>query len=146
MAKTPRPFFTTPEEAEAAFYEALERVDLDAMMAVWSEDDDVVCVHPGSPRLIGLSAIREAWAQVFHGVKGLSIQRVGLIQNHALMLAVHSVVQYIAVAGDTRTVPPVIATNVWRLGSDGWRLQAHHASAAPPAPPESQLPEPRILH
>ena len=30
--------FTSPEEAESAFYAALARADLDGMMAVWSED------------------------------------------------------------------------------------------------------------
>ena len=31
--------FPTPQDAEAAFYEALERADLELMMAVWSEDE-----------------------------------------------------------------------------------------------------------
>jgi hypothetical protein len=35
--------FTTPQDVENAFYEALERADLDSMMQVWSEDDDIVC-------------------------------------------------------------------------------------------------------
>ena len=33
-----KPIFPTPQDAEAAFYEALERADLEAMMAVWAED------------------------------------------------------------------------------------------------------------
>ena len=47
----PAKIFPTPQDAESAFYEALERADLEQMMAVWSEDEEIVCVHPGGPRL-----------------------------------------------------------------------------------------------
>ena len=32
--------FPTAQDAENAFYEALERCDLEAMMAVWAEDEE----------------------------------------------------------------------------------------------------------
>jgi ketosteroid isomerase-like protein len=51
-------FNGTPEEAEAAFYAALARADLDALMALWADDEEIVCIHPGAPRLIGHAAIR----------------------------------------------------------------------------------------
>ena len=41
-------FGQSPEEAESAFYAALARADLDGMMAVWSEDEEVVCMHPAA--------------------------------------------------------------------------------------------------
>ena len=53
--------FPTAQDAENAFYEALERCDLEGMMAVWAEDEDIVCVHPGGPRLTGHDQIREAF-------------------------------------------------------------------------------------
>ena len=34
--------FPTPDDAENAFYDAFERANLTAMMAVWAESDDVV--------------------------------------------------------------------------------------------------------
>jgi len=45
--------FPTAQDAETAFYEALERCDLDGMMAVWAEDEDILCVHPTGGRLTG---------------------------------------------------------------------------------------------
>ena len=48
--------FPTAQDAETAFYDAFERADVAAMMAVWAEDDDVVCVHPSGPRLVGFEA------------------------------------------------------------------------------------------
>jgi ketosteroid isomerase-like protein len=59
--------FPTAQDAENAFYEALERCDLDGMMAVWAEDDEIICVHPTGPRLSGPEQIRESWARIFSG-------------------------------------------------------------------------------
>ena len=59
--------FPTAQDAENAFYEALERADLERMMAVWAEDEEIVCVHPGGPRLTGQDQVRESWRQIFAG-------------------------------------------------------------------------------
>ena len=53
-----KPLFTSPEAVSQAFYEALEAGDIEAMMAVWADDEEVVCVHPGGPRLTGFDAVR----------------------------------------------------------------------------------------
>ena len=36
-----RKIFASAQDVETAFYEALERADINAMMAVWAEDEDV---------------------------------------------------------------------------------------------------------
>ena len=43
----------SPDEIEQQFYEALQRGDIDRLMAVWSDDEDITCVHPGGPRVVG---------------------------------------------------------------------------------------------
>jgi len=40
--------FSSPEAAEEAFYRALQKGDLDLMMAVWDEDENISCVHPAA--------------------------------------------------------------------------------------------------
>ena len=65
--------FTTALEAEAAFYQALAQGNVDALMAVWSEDEEVVCVHPGGPRIVGLAAVRETWRQILSNGNALKI-------------------------------------------------------------------------
>ena len=57
--------YPTPDDAENAFYDAFERGDLPAMMAVWAEDEDIICVHPTGPRLCGQDQVRESWAKIF---------------------------------------------------------------------------------
>ena len=46
----PPPVPATPDEIEQQFYEAMQRGDIESLMAVWSDDDDIVCVHPGGDR------------------------------------------------------------------------------------------------
>ena len=62
--------FPTAQDAENAFYEALERGDLEGMMAVWAEDEEIICVHPGGPRLSGPDEVRSSWARIFSGGTG----------------------------------------------------------------------------
>ena len=68
MAKpTTPPIYTTPGDAAHAFYQAFEARDLDAMMATWADDEEIVCVHPGGTRLVGYAAVRAGWEQLFSG-------------------------------------------------------------------------------
>jgi len=138
-----KPIFTSPQEVETAFYEALERGDLDAMMAVWSEDDEIVCVHPGGARLAGYSLVREAWRRVFAGGARLKVQLLALSTVHGPFAAVHSVIEQIGVVGDKNLSAPVVATNVYVRGALGWRMIVHHAS---PVPPSSIDDAPQVLH
>lgn len=126
--------FASPHDVEAAFYEALARGDLEAMMAVWAEDEEIVCIHPGSGRFAGYAEIREAWAQVFGNGKRLNVRYSLQASHQDPFTAVHSVVEDIALKAEPDQHAPVIATNVYVRGALGWRLLVHHAS---PAPPES---------
>ena len=56
--------FPTAQDAENAFYEALERCDLEGMMAVWAEDEDIVCVHPAGGRCAGRTRCGELGAHL----------------------------------------------------------------------------------
>src|SRR5262249_56001897 len=64
----------SPQDAEAAFYEALEAADLEAMMEVWAEDEEIVCVHPGGPRLAGFEQVRGSWAQILGSGRKLKVR------------------------------------------------------------------------
>ena len=135
--------FASPQDVEAAFYEALERCDIEAMMAVWAEDEEVVYVHPGGPRLVGYTMIREAWQRVFANGRKL---RVRLSQQTAVTTPfsmVSTLLEHIANQGDENLSAPVAATNVYVRGALGWRMVAHHAS---PVPPNSVPETPRTLH
>ena len=56
---------SSADDTEQQFYEALQRGDIEKLMAVWSDDDDITCVHPGGPRVVGPAAIRAAFESMF---------------------------------------------------------------------------------
>jgi len=135
--------FASPQDVEAAFYEALERGDIDTMMAVWAEDEDVVCVHPGGPRLIGYTMVREAWQRIFANGKKLQVRLSQQKTVTTPFAVVSTLLEHITSPDDGSLSTPVAATNIYVRGALGWRMVAHHAS---PVPPNSVGEEPRILH
>ena len=149
MPKTPHraaALSGTADDAEAAFYEALQRGDIEALMACWADDDEVFCVHPGGPRLVGATAIRAAFEQMFgNGAIHATPARVRKVES--LASAVHNVLERIEVL--TPEGPRhawVLATNVYHKTPEGWRMVAHHAS--PGAAPDVQTADAQrpVLH
>ena len=138
--------FPTPQDAENAFYESLERGDLDLMMAVWAEDEELMCVHPAGPRIAGQEQVRDSWRRIFASGQRLRIQIAQQVTVSGMMVAVHSVHEVITVAGETSPRPPVIATNVYLRTAAGWRMIVHHASPAPGPATEPPDDPPKILH
>jgi len=127
----------SPDELEARFYEALRSGDIEALMAVWADEDEIVCVHPGGPRVIGPAAIRASFEAIFANAP-VPVQTEQVHRLEALSGAVHHLLERIEV--DTAEGPQtawVIATNVYAQTPKGWRLVAHHAS-----PGSLQVPEP----
>jgi ketosteroid isomerase-like protein len=139
--------FPTAQDVEHAFYEALERCDLETMMAVWAEDEDIICVHPGGPRLCGQDQVRESWAQIFAAGPSPRVAIEHQVAISAMMLAVHSVHENFSVPGEPGPRAPILATNVYLRTAAGWRMIVHHASPAPaqPAAPRRGDP-PKLLH
>jgi ketosteroid isomerase-like protein len=135
--------FASPQDVEAAFYEALERCDIEGMMAVWAEDEEVVCVHPGGPRLVGYATIREAWQRIFAGGSKLRVRLSQQTTVSTPFAMISTLLEHIATLDDDKLSAPVAATNIYVRGALGWRMVAHHAS---PVPPNSIAEAPRILH
>lgn len=122
---------SSAEAAEAAFYEALQLADVDALMRVWADEDDVICVHPGGPRLVGPAAIRASFEQLF-AAGPLRITPERALRTVTLGGAVHNVVERVLGQRDLgeQRFAFVLATNVYIKTPDGWRLMLHHASPA----------------
>lgn len=138
--------FPTAQDAENAFYEALERNDLALMMAVWAEDEDLVCVHPTGPRLAGQEPVRDGWRKIFASGQRLRFQLAQQVKLSGMMLAVHSLHEIITVVGEKAPRPPVVTTNVYLRTAAGWRMIVHHASPAPDGDTDPPPDTPKILH
>ena len=124
-------------EVEAAFYEALNRADIDALMLLWADDEEIVCIHPGGPRLHGHAAIQASWEAILER-GGLQIRPSQLHETHNLMCAVHTVVE--GVTSSASEPAHLVATNVYIKPPQGWRIVLHHVSVAPGAVPAQTLP------
>jgi ketosteroid isomerase-like protein len=137
---------STPDEIEAQFYEALRRGDIERLMTIWSDDDDISCVHPGGPRLGGAAAIRASFEAMFErGAIEVHPEKVRRLSSHSC--AVHSVLERVEVpvpAG--RESAWVVATNVYLKGAQGWRLVAHHASPGAPGVAQDIVESTGVLH
>ena len=133
-------------DIEAAFYEALQAADIDRLMACWADEDDIVCIHPGGPRLIGSAAIRASFDAIFaNGSIRARPQYVRSVETIAS--AVHSLVERIEVmTPEGPGEAHVIATNVYQRFAQGWRLVAHHASPGTAHEMLEESPTPQVLH
>lgn len=125
----------TPDDIETSYYDALARADLDALMLLWADDEEIVCIHPSAPRLIGHAAIRASWEAIFSR-GGLHIQAQQLHTTHNVMSAVHSLIENVHREGGATVDVHVLATNVYLKTARGWRIVMHHASVAPGAAPQ----------
>lgn len=129
-----------PDDVEAQFYDALRSGDLARLMACWADEDDIVCVHPGGPRLVGAAQIRASFEALFtRGTPQLRVEDVHRVES--LSSSVHSVIEKLTVElPDGPREGFVVATNVFHKTAQGWRLVAHHATpgAVGEAPPRSE--------
>ncbi|RYX90961.1 MAG: DUF4440 domain-containing protein [Comamonadaceae bacterium] len=136
----------TADDIEAAFYDALQAGDIDKLMACWADEDEIVCVHPGGPRVLGTGAIRAAFESMFaNGNIRAWPERVRKIES--LASAVHNVLERIEVmTPEGPSQAWVIATNVYHKTAQGWRMVAHHASPGTPREMQEISEAPQVLH
>jgi ketosteroid isomerase-like protein len=134
------------DDVEAQFYEALANADLEGLMRLWSDDDEIACVHPGGARVAGHAAVRTAFETIF-ATGAIAVRAHNVRRVEGPGCSIHHVTERV----DIRTAEGaqtawVLATNVYFKTALGWRLVLHHASpgtagdapaAAAPAPPST---------
>src|SRR4029453_15760615 len=91
-SKPPAPATGSADDVEVEFYESLQRGDIDRLSGFWSDDDEISCVHPGGPRLVGAVAIRASFDAMFaNGTIDARPEKVRRLDTHSN--AVHRVPQ-----------------------------------------------------
>lgn len=144
--KTALPIAGLADDIEAAFYEALQSADLEKLMACWADEDDLICVHPSGPRLVGVGAIRAAFEVMFS--KGsIRAWPEGVRRIESLTSSVHNLRERIEVmTEDGPRMAYVVATNVYHKTAQGWRMVAHHASPGSEEEAQEITQTPHLLH
>jgi hypothetical protein len=115
------------DNAEGAFYRAFELCDLHAMQQTWEPSDTVSCIHPGGPLLQGYIDVLQSWGEIFSQSQPPEIRYRVVARLVEEGLAVHTVEEAIRPNGSSEEPTLLIATNLYRRGTDGWRMVAHHA-------------------
>lgn len=121
------------EEANAAFYRAFESADLDAMRALWVDDPEALCVHPGATPVRGSGAINRSWALIMANTPYIQFFLTDV------EVRVHDDAAYVTCTENVLTADEstddssfnggrAVATNVFLRKADTWRLWIHHAS------------------
>ncbi|MEW8256490.1 MAG: nuclear transport factor 2 family protein [Candidatus Thiodiazotropha taylori] len=123
--------YQTPQDAEDAYYDAIDEGDLSAMMTVWEESDEILCLLPMMPAQRGRAAIETAWGALLNEDVKLDIEIKHLSWIETENVAIHLIEEL--VKADPETPPhPVYATNIYRKGDQGWCLVMHQNSPTPP--------------
>ena len=117
------------EFANEAFYLAFEAKDYEAMAHLWSEQREVVCLHPGWPALVGRDAVLESWRSILSNPQQ---GQVSFYNAQALRISDDSaaVVCY-ETAGDS----VMVATNIFVPEDGRLRLVSHQAGFCGNPPP-----------
>ena len=121
------------EEANAAFYAAFESADLDAMQALWLDDPETLCVHPGALPVRGTSAINRSWALIMANTPYIQFfltdVELSVLGDVASVTCSENVLTAgESTASDSFGGAKAVATNVFTRTPGGWRLWIHHAS------------------
>jgi ketosteroid isomerase-like protein len=123
-----RNLHASPEAVEHAFFDALEHADIAAFMDLWSDDDEIACVPPGGPRLVGHDKIRQVWRGILaNGPIHVRTMQASVLQG--AMVSAHSMtVQLIFDRQGHSSVVHMDVSNIYFKGPLGWRLVLHHSS------------------
>jgi ketosteroid isomerase-like protein len=135
--------YTTPQEAEDAFYDALEEGELNRLLSVWAETDDICCLLPMYPMIQGRQGVADVFTRLLSGGHGVALAIAHLHWIQTDDFAIHQVEETIQnPQPDTPPPPPFYGTNIYRKDNSGWRLVVHQNAPTPPPPPaEFVVPE-----
>lgn len=127
-------------EANRAFYQAFESLEIEKMEQVWLQAPHIVCIHPGWRRLSGWGPIMETWERIFESTFEMKFDltdvEVTLRGDLAIVVVQENLTQR-GYDGTTRSV--VQATNVFERTGNRWYLVLHHGSPVA-APSEHEPP------
>lgn len=126
------------EEANTAFYRALESGLLGRMEEVWAHEDWVRCVHPGWDLLTGWNRVRESWEMIFESGQKLRATPSDVWVHTDGDFAWVTCTENITVFNETSFDSALAAaTNLFIRSEGRWLMVHHHASPIPIVVPDN---------
>ncbi len=122
--------------ANAAFYAAIAAADVAALAQLWADDDDISCIHPGWPAIIGRTAVIGSWRDILSSAARPQIlcrEPYAILARQGGHVLCIELVESAALA----------VSNHYRLVDDVWRM-VHHQASPIAHPAELVLPDPSV--
>jgi ketosteroid isomerase-like protein len=134
-------------QANASFYEAFERLDLEHMQRLWARSVQVTCVHPGWDMVVGYDAVVQSWRMIFEGTSEVRLRveepHISGGVDHAWLVCRE--VLFTTLSG--QAVENVLtATNTFVREEGLWKIAHHHAAPLLAGRPRSVRPPETVLH
>lgn len=133
--------------ANAAFYDAFEKLDLEAMANLWARSVPVSCVHPGWDLVLGYEAVMQSWRGIFDGSGELSLRSedAQVVAGSAMGWVVSREILNTRVQ-NTPIENTLSCINTFVLEDGVWRVAHHHAAPLLAGKPRSGRRQDVILH
>lgn len=120
-------------DANAAFYRAFARRDVEAMEAIWARRAAVSCVHPGHRPLLGRDAVLASWQAILNNPAAPQIDC-----REPQTFATGSATAYV-ICTELVEGAFLAATNVFVLEDQVWRMVHHQAGQCQPPPQAAEI-------
>jgi ketosteroid isomerase-like protein len=112
--------------ANQAFYVAFSTGDLAKLSGLWADDDDISCIHPGWPVIVGRAAVIGSWRDI---LQSSSRPQITCHEPYAIVTGSSGHVVCIELVEGA----PLAASNHFRLVDGAWRLVHHQSSPIAPS-------------
>ncbi|MCW2747977.1 MAG: hypothetical protein JWP10_1119 [Nocardioidaceae bacterium] len=121
-----------------AMYDAIETGDIDLMNSLWAARSEAICIHPGAEPIRGGSQVSRSWAMLMANVGYIQFFLTDVTVSF-LPHAERPQVAYLTctenmLSGEgvdsveSFTGGKAVASNVFVLEDEHWKLAAHHSS------------------
>ena len=129
-------------KANESFYHAFESLDIKKMESVWAKDAEIQCGHPGWRILRGWQPIMESWRRIFENTPAIRFMLTDVsveVQGEFAWVTLYENLNS-SLEGQN-VAATILTTNIFRKGTDGWRMIHHHASHILTRTPDDAAPE-----
>lgn|GEM_PF-219746 len=127
-------------DANRAFYDAFESLEIERMEKVWLSEPRIVCIHPGWRKLEGWGPVMTSWERIFENVFEMKFElgpaNLFIGKDLAVVVVEENLTQH---GYDGKVSTQVLATNVFERVGGKWMMVLHHGS--PVIAPEGSEPQ-----
>ena len=120
------------EFANDAFYQAFAAASLDAMEAVWAEQSNVFCVHPGWQPITTRSEVMASWREILSNAGPTPVRCIA--PKSTIFGDIGLVCCYERLANQH-----LVASNLFIRADGRWRMVHHQAGPLARVPDEAKV-------